>query len=185
MNRRRELVLQRISRIGSLTAAESAPQNRKFRGKPPGTLSIEAAIGTYYDKRRQQDTYTPASKEPKQREREQISGQMAEYMSAIEESQLANAREGLSHPVTAQQTGAQKLEKALENDPSAKYQLDRYRKHTDQDEQTVYDRLDANRCAGFLLYSYDKYGAHSVLGEHITPGSYGGRITSGDFITKA
>lgn len=185
MNRRRELVLQRISRIGSLTASESAPQNRKFRGKPPGTLSIEAAIGTYYDKRRQQDTYTPASKEPKQREREQISGQMAEYLSAIEESQLANAREELAHSATEEQTAAQKLEKALEHDPSARYQLEKYHKNANQDAQTAYDRLDANRCAGFLLYSYDKYGAHSVLGEHITPGSYGGRITSGDFITKA
>ena len=185
MNRRRELVLQRISRIGSLTAAESAPQNRTFQGKPPGTLSIEAAIGTYYDQRKQQDTYKRASKEPKQREREQLSGQMAEYLSAIEESQLANARAGLAHSATDEQIAAQKLEKALENDPSAKYQLEKYRKNTDRSAQTAYDRLDANRCAGFLLYSYDKYGAHSVLGEHITPGSYGGRITSGDFITKA
>lgn len=185
MNRRRELVLQRISRIGSLTAVQSAPQNRKFRGKPLGTLSIEAAIGTYYDQQKQQDTYTRTSKDPKQREREQLSGQMTEYMSAIEESQLANARQGLAHHPEDEQTAAQKLEKALEHDPSAKYQLEKYRKNADQDAQTAYDRLDANRCAGFLLYSYDKYGAHSVLGEHITPGSYGGRITSGDFITKA
>ena len=185
MNRRRELVLQRISRIGSLTGINSAPQNSKFHGKPPGTMSIEAAIGTYYNQHRQQDTYTRTSKDPKQREREQLSGQMAEYLSAIEESQLANTREGLAHPATDEQIEAQKLEKALENDSSAKYQFEKYHKTTDPDAQTAYDRLDANRCAGFLLYSYDKYGAHSVLGEHITPGSYGGRITSGDFITKA
>lgn len=185
MNRRRELVLQRISRIGSLTAAESVPQNRKFHGKPPGTLSIEAAIGTYYDQRNRQDTYTRTSKEPKQRERKQLSGQMAEYLSAVEESQLANARQGLAEHSADEQKMTQKLEKALEQDPSAKYQLERYRNNAGQGAQTAYDRLDANRCAGFLLYSYDKHGAHSVLGEHITPGSYGGRITSGDFITKA
>lgn len=51
--------------------------------------------------------------------------------------------------------------------------------------QTPYDTLDVNRCAGFLLYSYDKHGTHSVLGEDISPGSYGGRITNGEFGTKA
>lgn len=51
--------------------------------------------------------------------------------------------------------------------------------------QTPYDTLDANRCAGFLLYSYDKHGAHSILGEDISPGSYGGRITNGEFGRKA
>ena len=47
--------------------------------------------------------------------------------------------------------------------------------------QTPYDMLDVNRCAGFLLYSYDKRGTHSILGENNKPGSYGGRITNGEF----
>lgn len=51
--------------------------------------------------------------------------------------------------------------------------------------QTPYDMLDVNRCAGFLLYSYDKHGTHSILGEDIKPGSYGGRITNGEFGRKA
>lgn len=51
--------------------------------------------------------------------------------------------------------------------------------------QTPYDMLDVNRCAGFLLYSYDKHGTHTVLGEDCKPGSYGGRITNGEFGRKA
>lgn len=51
--------------------------------------------------------------------------------------------------------------------------------------QTPYDMLDVNRCAGFLLYSYNKKGTHSILGEDIKPGSYGGRITNGEFGRKA
>ena len=51
--------------------------------------------------------------------------------------------------------------------------------------QTPYDMLDVNRCAGFLLYSYDKHGTHTVLGEDNRPGSYGGRITNGEFGRKA
>lgn len=51
--------------------------------------------------------------------------------------------------------------------------------------QTSYDMLDVNRCAGFLLYSYDKHGTHSILGEDNKPGGYGGRITNGEFGRKA
>lgn len=145
MNKKRELVLQRLSRIGSLTTVESAPQSRKFRGKPPGTLSIEAAIDAYYKGREENN---PVSV-----------GQVFVYCM-------------MDIKITTQ-----KFDETSENK--------RYRKNAGQGIQTAYDRLDANRCAGFLLYSYDKYGVHSVLGEQISPGSYGGRITSGDFITKA
>ena len=51
--------------------------------------------------------------------------------------------------------------------------------------QTAYDMLDVNRCAGFLLYSYDKHGTHSILGEDNKPGNYGGRLTNGKFGRKA
>ena len=75
MNRRRELVLQRVSRIGSLTAAESVSQNTKWKGRPTGMLTIEAAIGAYmkkdtdvYNLHRQQDAYIPVSKDPGQQE---------------------------------------------------------------------------------------------------------------------
>lgn len=48
-----------------------------------------------------------------------------------------------------------------------------------------FDKLDVNRGAGYLLYSYDKKGTHSILGDHVKPGSYGDRITDGDFGKKA
>lgn len=51
--------------------------------------------------------------------------------------------------------------------------------------ESNYDKLDRNRFGGYLLYSYDKNGEHSILGEHITPGSYGDRITDGGFGQKA
>lgn len=51
--------------------------------------------------------------------------------------------------------------------------------------ESSFDKLDVNRSAGFLLYSYDKRGGHSILGRDVSPGYYGGRITSGDFIRKA
>lgn len=198
MNRRRELTLQRLSRIGNLAAVESAAQAEKSvaisKGKPVGTLTIEAVIGTYmmekksvYDLRTQQDNYVSTAKDPRVLKQQQLSRRMAEYMAAIEGSRLASARTGVNYDKsTGESDEAQKerAEKALRTDRSAEYQLKHYTKKQEE-ELSVYDRLDANRCSGFLLYSYNKDGVHSVLGENISPGSYGGRITSGSFISKA
>lgn len=198
MNRRRELTLQRLARIGALPASESAAQVEKpeavSKAKPVGTLTIEAALGTYmaqpksvHDLRAQQDDYVSTSKDPKQQRRQQVSQQMAEYMAAIEENRLANARAGVAYDKSAQELEKEqeeKAQKALETDRSARYQLEHYAKKQEQ-EPSAYDELDKNRCAGFLLYSYDKKGAHSVLGENKSIGSYGGRSANGGFISKA
>ena len=189
MNKRRELILQRLSRIDSIQTAQSNPRATKFRGRPEGALSIEAAIGTYMtgtpnavDMYMKQDVYTKSRSGQKKQMSQQMSRQMAEYMAVAEESQLANARSELSDNAAMDEEALQKI---LEADPSAKYQLTKYGRKAQPENLTVYDRLDADRCEGFLLYSYNKRGVHSVLGEHITPGSYGGLITSGEFISKA
>ena len=192
MNRRRELVLQRVSRIGSLTDANYLGQNTKFKGKPTGALTIEAAIGTYmmknddiYDMRHLQDTYIQTSTDTKNQKWDRLSKQMEEYMSAAEERQLADARAGRTYNAEDNQLDSEELEKILAEDASARYQLKQYNTQAGGGSESAYDKLDANRCSGFLLYSYNKQGVHSVLGEHITPGSYGGRITVGDFASKA
>lgn len=187
MNKRRELALQRLSRIDTMN---NGAQNRgaRFKGSPAGAMSIEAAIGAYmngkpesFELRYRQDAYTKTPNSPKHQMSQQMTRQMAEYMAVAEESQLANARTDLSDRAMDSDT----LEEILAADPSAQYQFRMYGKKAEPEAPTVYDRLDADRCAGFLLYSYNKNGAHSVLGEHISPGSYGGRITSGEFLSKA
>ncbi|MDE7206147.1 MAG: hypothetical protein K2N90_03130 [Lachnospiraceae bacterium] len=204
MDRRRELTLQRLARIGALPASENVLQVEKpvsaAKLKPVGTMTIEAAINVYmkrqksvyaqighaqfeHDLRTQQDSYVSTSKDPKRH----LSQQMAEYMAAIEESQLANVRAGVNYDKSAEELNEEnkeKAEKALRTDRSARYQLEHYRKQQEV-PSSIYDKLDENRCPGFLLYSYDKNGGHSVLGENISPGSYGGRITSGSFVSKA
>ena len=193
MNRRRELTLQRLARIGALPATEIVVKVEKpetaTKLKPVGTLTIEAALNAYmmrpksvYDLRAQQDSYVSTSKDPKQH----LSHQMAEYMAAIEESQLANARAGIHYDKSTEldEESKEKAQEVLKTDKSARYQIEHYKKKQEV-QSTVYDMLDENRCPGFLLYSYDKNGTHSVLGENISPSSYGGRITSGGFVSKA
>lgn len=171
MDRRRELTLQRVSRIGGISAAEGIPQNTRFKKSTSGafsTLTIEAALGAYMMKEdevysaRRQDTYSSSYGDAKKNEQMQISRQMDEYISALGESHLASAKSQLESGRASEQLNARKLEEALANDPSAQYQLSRYRKKNNRSD---YDALDAKRCSGFLLYSYDKKGVHSVLGE--------------------
>lgn len=183
MNRRRELTLQRVSRIGSLTDSGSAYQNGRYRGSSVSARTIEAALGTYmvkdnevYDLRGR-DTYTRSGGDSGQGGQEQLSRQMKEYMTALEENQLANAKSDLERRA-ADRVSIRKFEEALANDPSAQYQLSRYKKKT---AETDFDLLDANRCSGFLLYSYNKKGVHSVLGEQLSPGSHGGGTFTGSF----
>lgn len=181
MNRRRELALQRVSRIGSITAADNISQNTKYKSSHTGariqTNTIEAALGTYlmrnneiYDLRGQ-DTFVHGYGESGSETQDQLSRQMKEYisMASAEESQLANAKSDLERRV-AEHINIRKYEEALAKDPSAQYQLSRYH---NKGEETDFDRLDANRCSGFLLYSYNKKGVHSVLGEHLSFGSCG------------
>ncbi|MDE6219591.1 MAG: hypothetical protein K2G51_04015 [Lachnospiraceae bacterium] len=178
MNRRRELALQRVSRIGSIAAADNISQNTKYKDSYGGTRAntIEAAIGTYMmheDKVFElsgQDSYTPGYGNSDSDAQEQLSRQMKEYrsMSSAVESQLANAKSDLERRV-AEHINIKKFEEALANDPSAQYQLSRYHK---KENETDFDRLDANRCSGFLLYSYNKKGIHSVLGEHLSFAGY-------------
>ena len=179
VNRRRELALQRVSRIGSIAAADNISQNTKYKSSHTGariqTNTIEAALGTYmmrdnevYDLRGQ-DTYSHGYGGDGSEAQDQLSRQMKEYvsMASEEKSQLANAKSNLERRV-AEHINIRKFEEALAKDPSAQYQLSRYHRKGDE---TDFDRLDANRCSGFLLYSYNKRGVHSVLGEHLSFGS--------------
>lgn len=191
MNRNRELTLQRLSRIGDLAAVDSVARVEEkaealgtTKGKPVGVLTIEAALGAYLSgKKNAHDLYINTSKDLKQ----QLSHQMAEYLVTLEESQHANAKAGDTNDEqqkALEEERQKKTEKILRTNKSARYQFAHYRKE-EKEELSVYDKLDANRCSGFLLYSYDKNGVHSVLGENISPSSYGGRITSGSFASKA
>ncbi len=104
MDKKKEITLQRLSRIGSLTNAKGSAQEesvRDMKGTPVGAPSIEAVLG----------------------------GFMATTIF------FANTKES--------------KKKSINDKP-----------------RSAYDALDENRCSGFLLYSYDKNGAHSVLGEN-------------------
>ena len=124
---------------------------------------------------RGQDAYVHGYGESGSDAQDQLSRQMKEYVSAAEESQLANAKSDLERRA-AEHINIKKFEEALAKDPSAQYQLSRYHKIEDE---TDFDWLDANRCSGFLLYSYNKKGIHSVLGEQYSSASFGATFAAG------
>ena len=176
MDKRRELVLQRLSRIDHLNTSPYVAQNEKFIGRPVGTMSIEAALGTYMSDSEntevfyfKQDTFTKTPDDSKQ----QIVKQMADYRSVLQQSRLIYSK------------------KSAGSDNTYNYSNQGYDNIYDEacddvyEELSVYDKLDANRSAGFLLYSYNKRGMHSVLGEPNSAGSYAGFIVEGDYTGNA
>lgn len=190
MNRRRELTLQRVSRLGGLSAVEGMSQYTKSKNKSESTFTthtIEAALGAYMVKNDEvystprQDTYVSGYGDSQGNGQGQFSRQMEEYRAALEDNRLANAKSELEGRRAAEQLNIKKFEDALANDPSAQYQLSKYKKKNNESD---FDALDANRCSGFLLYSYDKNGVHSVLGEHLAYGGYGG-AAKGETISLA
>ena len=125
MNRRRELALQRVSRIGSIAAADNISQNTKYKSSHTGarfqTNTIEAALGTYlmrnneiYDLRGQ-DAYVHGYGESGSEAQDQLSRQMKEYvsMASAEENQLANAKSDLERRIARHITTRNGAERIL------------------------------------------------------------------------
>lgn len=140
MKRKRD-ALQRISRIGGIHAAQGVTANERFRGRPIGAMSIEAAINTYMAGISspimlgfclRQDICVRTADETEQ----YIVQQMPGAVISVEESGSDSDKEALP----------------------------------DKGMMIIYDALDANRCSGFLFYSYNKHGVHSVLGEYMNEG---------------
>ncbi len=148
MNKRRETDLQRLSRIGNINDTDNPASDGgqvQQTGHPIAVMTIEAAIAIF------------------------LSG----ICDTIDWCFWQGGFLKTSHKATTEQFSrefTQKLIKALENDESARYQYRTY-KHF-YEPATDFDRLDAHREDGFLLYSYSKYGTHSTLGAEQDTGAY-------------
>ena len=96
-------------------------------------------------------------------------------------SQIANQRRR-----DAEERAAGKDEK--EQRKSEFIHPDSIERKTRRDElrRNAFERLNISvGNAGYLLYSYDKAGELSIMGDEITPGTYGDQITNGDFTENA
>ena len=142
-------------------------------------ISIEEAIGHYMQAAQlvtpqvEQSSQKPSanSKESDREARHQT------YMTVVEASQIESCRRRDAREQNISQNGKKKgragaTEQSLPTD-------------ADSQKANAFEQLDVNRTAGYLLYSYDKRGIHSILGEDIRPGCYGDRITDGDYTNKA
>lgn len=80
-------------------------------------------------------------------------------------------------------------ERAKEKKHSKSINVDELQKEQGNDSeiwcQNAFERLDCSCAEGYLLYSYNKQGTHSIIGHDNQPRTYGGRITSGEFGRKA
>ncbi|MBE5876975.1 MAG: hypothetical protein E7290_08840 [Lachnospiraceae bacterium] len=103
------------------------------------------------------------------------------YLTVVEVSQMANQRRR-----DAEERATGKDEK--EQRKSEMIHPDSIERKTRRDElrRNAFERLNISVSqAGYLLYSYDKAGELSIMGDDITPGTYGDQITHGDFTENA
>ncbi|MBQ3165091.1 MAG: hypothetical protein IJC02_11275 [Lachnospiraceae bacterium] len=181
MNSRKPMernLLHRLSHINDIHR-QTVLLNRNIKDARMESMSMQEAIAMYMQCAVVETISQPKEKKRVRNQKEEAERASREALAIVEVSQISNQRK----------------EDAKER---IKEKRERQRKSPgvpvgsipDLEEeiilpQTPYDMLDVNRCAGFLLYSYNKHGTHSILGEDIKPGSYGGRITNGEFGRKA
>ncbi len=171
-------LLHRLSHINDIRQ-QTMLLNRSMQDARMESMSMQAAIALYMQ-------YAVAEMIPQPKEKKQIPNRREEAehagkeaLAIVEVCQISNQRREDAKERTKEQRERQRKSPGVPAGPIP-----------DQEEeiilpQTPYDMLDVNRCAGFLLYSYDKRGTHCILGEDNKPGSYGGRITGGEFGRKA
>ena len=122
MNRRKELTLQRLSKLDEFELESNSITEVTFKEKPVGAMTIEAAMGM--------------------------------YMCVLNHGHVEIARQGkflVNAKGSKSETGNSSENNIL---------------HVTENTTKMYDKLDANRSAGFLLYSYNKDGMHSTLAEY-------------------
>ena len=103
------------------------------------------------------------------------------YLTVVEVSQIANQRKRDAEERAAGKDGKEQRKSELIHPDSIERKTRR-----DELRRNAFERLNISvNQAGYLLYSYDKAGELSIMGDEITPGTYGDQITHGDFTGKA
>lgn len=168
-------LLHRLSKIDDILAVQAAKKKEKLLHPiQKAGMSMEEALAIYMESvvpvlvaqiPLQGKSSTRTKKEELSEVKEVVE------VSHIVQKQKENAKE---HTKKKKEEKRNSFQDCMEDTGSAKNKGNR-----------AYDKLDCSRKEAYLLYSYDKSGCHSIIGKDIGPGSYGGRLTSGDFGSKA
>lgn len=160
-------LLQRLSGIKDTLVKQEHPVRKNG-------MSMEEALTVYMERVLPAITVNLHTGEiPVQKKQKEISSDIREVVevSQIVRKQKENARERRNKK---KEEKSHAFKQCMENAGCAENSGNR-----------AYDRLDCSRKEAYLLYAYDKSGCHSMIGKDISPGSYGGSLTRGDFKSKA
>ena len=170
-------LLHRLSRIDDVRTYQQLEQRLDIKENRRTSMSMQEALALYLQ------SIAPAivPKLPKEEHRGKTDSNKRQEspgtMEVVEVYRLANqrkqdAKERTKDRKYPKEISAEELRELEENTSNIWL-------------QNAFDRLDCSRAEGYLLYSYNKQGTHSIIGHDNQPGTYGGRITSGDFGRKA
>lgn len=104
------------------------------------------------------------------------------YLTVVEVSQIANQRKRDAEERAAGKDDKEQQRKSELIHPDS---IERKRRREEL-RHNAFDRLNITvENAGYLLYSYDKSGELSIMGDESVPGTYGDQFTYGDFTEDA
>ena len=171
-------LLHRLSHITDIQK-QTVLQSRDIKDARMESMSMQQAIAFYIEGIMAEGIPQPKQKKRVSGRKEQAEEEGHQAMAIVEVCRISNQRKEDAKERTKEDRARQRRSPGVPvgNVPDMEEEIIL--------PQTSYDMLDVNRCAGFLLYSYDKYGTHSILGEDNKPGGYGGRMTNGEFGRKA
>lgn len=170
-------LLHRLSRIDDVRTYQQLERRLDIKENRRTSMSMQEALALYLQ------SIAPAivPKLPKEEQKGKIDSNKRQdifgTMEVVEVYRLANQRKQDAKERTKEKKHPKGIDwnKLNGNQENA----------SDIWSQNAFNRLDCSRAEGYLLYSYNKQGTHSIIGHDNQPGTYGGRITSGDFGRKA
>lgn len=167
-------VLLRLSKVADIKAQATTAQ--ELRNDAPG---IAEMIQRYLNN----PAFSIASleKPPRSWREAKRDATTSHYLTVVEVSQIANQRRR-----DAEERATGKDEK--EQRKSERIHPDSIERKLRRDElrHNAFDRLNTTvEDAGYLMYSYDKSGELSIMGDESIPGTYGDQFTYGDFTEDA
>lgn len=156
-------LLQRLTRVDGIRGSMNQ-HNSDIKDARRKSMSMPQAIDLYMHAAVPTVVPTlprePERKTQDERQKENI----AHSEAVVEVCQVANHRKKDEDECLQEKNKKQRKSSDIEDDSIKGQRV--------KTQENIYDKLDADRAAGYLFYSYDKKGAHSTLGKNTVTGDF-------------
>lgn len=174
-------LLQRLSRLDRLTPQKPEPAQIKskqelcyYKMSLPEALAFYEVMGTALIRTREASDLGKYNSKDKSENEDKRSSQVMEVYQ-IQRYNDHNAKERMQ-----EKQNEHKNKNSKNHEP-----VNPTNNHHSNLQNNALHNLDCSRGQDYLLYAYNQTGNLCIIGKDNQPGTYGGRITNGSFLSKA